>query len=165
MARVILGLVLPGCLIFQLARINTPPQYPRVGEEVPFHLLQGEHRVLKLETRCVTAFVVSVGCPHCDKLAESFASVQERKSEPIWIVIDGKEAAQAFAEVHSLPPTLVFGMSVPRVSRLLHGREPRIPFTPLRIVLDDHLVVRNLSQRQVVPLEKEKEAFCAAFIG
>ena len=156
MARVMAGAALLALLGIQLARVNVPPRYPRVGEKIPFELTRSGTTVGMLDDDCVTAFIVSVTCPHCARLAQSFSGTDGRKGEPLWLVLEGPEAAQDFTEENSLPESLVFSIVNPADTWFFSDRRFSIPFTPLRAILDRNLVIKDLSQSQTIPSGKDR---------
>jgi hypothetical protein len=131
-----------------------------VGERAPFDLLQDGKRVDQLRGKCLTGFIVSLTCPHCDRLAESSELLEEGGGEPIWIVGPGPDAAEKFAARHSLPPMRVYSLTDRQGAWPFPSRGTSIPFTPLRVVLDQALGVKDLSQRQTLPTKEEKKKLC-----
>lgn len=161
MVRFVLGVFLLGCLAFQVSRINDPPEYLKVGKRSPFDLVNGGTTISQLPDDCMTGFVVTATCPFCNRLAESFAALGDSETEPVWFVSGGAEATRTFSEEHSLPPRLVYSLAKRKRMWPFSAREPSIPFTPLRVILNRSLVIMDLSQSQSIPSAAEKEELCA----
>jgi hypothetical protein len=161
MKRFLIGIFLCACLVVQLRGLSVPTEYARVGEKLPFRLIQSGNPVSELPNDCLTAFIVSVTCPHCSRLADS-VSGSETGEEPLWFVLEGPEEVKEFMVGHSLRPNLVFSISQPRHRWFFPGAAVSVPFTPMRVVLDRNLVVRHLSQSHEIPAEQERNALCAS---
>jgi len=159
--RYLLALVLSGLLVLQIRGAAMQPSYLRVGEEVPA-LIQGGERVRRLDRGCVVAFVVSVRCPSSGRLASSFAQAQGGSKAPVWLVLEGPQAAWVFAETYGLASAQVLAFSGPgRVWGFWRrGREVRVPFIPARVVLDRGLVVKEVSLEQTLLTDEERALLC-----
>jgi hypothetical protein len=164
--RIALAVFLVCLLAAQVFLITPPPEQIRVGEAFPLSLAQGGKSVERLPADCSMGFVVSTSCPHCARLAEAYLSptggtAEQATEDPIWIVLEGSDAARDFAQEHGIPRRLVYGV-LPSRGWLFRPREAYVPFTPMGIILDKVLTVRDLSQNTSAPGMAALEALCVS---
>lgn len=124
--------------------------------EIPVSLVQRGHYVDHLDS-CSVAFVVSVACHQCQRLAARISSAS-LQIEPLWVILEPPPAAEEFGSTHSLPRSSIFSIDI---GQRLFARTLRVPLTPLRVILNRNLVVREISPIQTMPSVEELNTLCA----
>lgn len=114
------------------------------GERFPLEYMPlSESSPLPLEGQCSVAYVCTVDCPACHRLAESLQGPGEDSLglPTVWIIVGAIIETERFASEHGIPPEKVALIDISRPRPVI----PDIPGTPTRLVIDSAGIIRQIS--------------------
>ena len=170
-AGVVLSLLLLAQLGFH-ARANAPSlEVVPIDPERPLPFRIAESNAARWPTgsysrpSCRSAFICTVKCPACKRLADSIASNQARVPPhlmPLWLVPDDSASVRAWGRARGLPDSLVVPLA-PFYERRWMGSITRVGdvwFTPLRVILTEDFLVRDVWPSDQIPDEDQFKQLC-----
>jgi hypothetical protein len=139
-----------------------------VGEELPFSIGGGGKYTTVTSadgrSRCHAAFLCTQTCGACSSFAERYSMALNSAPSSLkvgWLIPGDPDATMAWAEAHGLPKKQVLSVW----ERGSHGFLSRgvvghIWFTPLRVILTEDLLVRDVRPSDHVPDEATLRFLC-----
>jgi hypothetical protein len=115
---------------------------------------------------CQVAFIVSVNCPACNRLADRYAGIPEvataTQLEPWWFLDQDSATAADWAREHSLPRERVLRIGVKKRFPGLRPIIGRTWFTPTRAVFrGKSLELRDIRPSDQLLTGRELETICS----
>lgn len=136
-----------------------------VGKPLPFEILDGDGEVVDgLPSPCRVAFVCSTECPFFAALADSMSRIDfdtiPGNRRPLWLVSGDTEQALAWGQSHGIARENIRTLTPRSNGPFLPSTRGRIWFTPLRLLLDGSLQVRDARPSDVLPSQTEAADLC-----